>query len=385
MSQMYGVMREGNYLSHKKHHKYIRREKINGKWRYWYEDPKIQNKISQAEAQLAKEQKKAKISPLEVDAFKRDVMTDASKIQLKDLESANILPKSFDKSKYEGSVGAFFEESTHDSLNGDWLLSMENPKTGKSVTLHLTEDDVKKLARSVRNRENETDMKHSECLIFGVARGADPNMLMHKKDHLYIMKKKINGKWRYYYDKLKGTNNIYDNIKSSTYEDKKKQIMETQEWKDIVARKDPEYVRTDKDGNTRYMIDDYIMNKKHPIIDGLVDYGMGRKVTITKQNADTVIAGAKDYVKMGINAVNNIMTAGVGLLTIKLKNQQGSYDKQKREIRNKINNGIKAVNDILETYNKISSNPNLVKDPAKQMATNMASNVLSSIFNRVRR
>ena len=182
--------------------------------------------------------------------------------------------------------------------------------------------------------------------------------LMHRK-HKYIYKEKIKGKWRYYYNKAKdlitGEKNMYDNINPRTYEEKRQQIMESQEWKDIVARRDPEYVRTDANGNDVYMIDDYMMNKKHPIVDGLVDFGMGRNVTITKQSPESIMAGFKDYVKMGKRSIENIMTVGVGLLTINLKNQQGSYEQKKKELRQKIDAGKQVVSDLLDSYSQIKS------------------------------
>lgn len=197
---------------------------------------------------------------------------------------------------------------------------------------------------------------------WGIARGyvySNDDYLIHGK-HKYIWKeKKPNGKWRYYYEKTKnlitGKNNIYDNISPKTYEEKKQLIMQTPEWKRIVATRDPEYVRKDENGNDVYLIDDYMMNKKHPFLDGLVDYGMGRKITTTKQSPETVVAGIKDYIKLGARTVENIMTAGVGLLTINLKNQQGSYEKQKKELRQKVKAGMQAVSNLLDKYSKAKS------------------------------
>ena len=223
-----------------------------------------------------------------------------------------------------------------------------------------------------------------ECL-YGLERGARrlaDDELMHWK---YIKKeKKPNGKWKYYYDEVKnfvkGTNNMYDNINSRTYDQKVAEISNTPEWQEIVKNQDPEYVYTDANGKKVYDIDSYMMNKKHPIVDGLVDFGMGRKITVTKQDKNTVLAGVKDYVNMGKRTVMNIMTAGVGLLTMGLKNQQGSYDKKKREIRSKIETGKKVVNDIFDMYNKATSpttqakakaTGNLALDIGKRFLTNL--------------
>lgn len=229
---------------------------------------------------------------------------------------------------------------------------------------------------------------------FGLERGmrklADDE-LMHWK---YIKKEKIKGKWRYYYnnakDYLTGKNNIYDNINSRTYDQKRAEIENTPEWQEIVKNKDPEYTYTDMNGNLAYDIDSYMMNKKHPIVDGLVDFGMGRKITVTKQDKNTILAGVKDYVNMGKRTAMNMMTVGVGLLSIGLKNQQGSYDAKKREIRTKIESGKKIVNDIFDAYNKYSKKvtsketQDAVKNYAKDTAINMGKQFLMDLLSRRR-
>lgn len=220
--------------------------------------------------------------------------------------------------------------------------------------------------------------------IYGLERGR--NVICHKS-HKYIWKEKIKGKWRYYYkrtkDLLTGVNNPYDNINSRTYDQKKQEIMNTKEWRDITKDPNSEYLRVDANGNKYYDIDQYMVDKKHPVIDALTDYGYNRPINIQQQSAETFVAGLKDYVEMGRRTIENVMTIGVGLLTFKLKNQHGSYDAQKRELKQKINNGIQFVNDLIDTYNtykssvpsNTSSTVNDYKSIATQIATDYAKNV----------
>lgn len=187
--------------------------------------------------------------------------------------------------------------------------------------------------------------------------------LMHRH-HKYIYRKKVNGKWRYYYKPNKWE------INSSNYEQKRKEIAKEAEWQDIVKRKDPEYMYTDENGKTQFNIDKYMVNKKHPVIDALTDYGEGRKVTTLKQDSETFVAGAKDYVEMGRRTVENVMTLGVGILTAKIKNQQGSYDKKKAEMRKEAQTASKMAKSTLDNYDKASSSvSNISEDDLVRAAT----------------
>ena len=187
-------------------------------------------------------------------------------------------------------------------------------------------------------------------------RSIDP-YLSHWK---YIKRKRVNGKWKYYYNPGK-----YE-VNKKNYEKKKYELTREKEWQDIVKRKDPEYVYTNSNGETVEDFDKYLLNKKHPIIDALTDIDAGRKVSILKQDKDTAYAGIKDYIDMGINRVkrtiNLIGTLSVGYLTVTFKNQQGSYESKKEEIRDKINTEKEMINEGAKIYKESKQITNELKD-----------------------
>lgn len=127
-------------------------------------------------------------------------------------------------------------------------------------------------------------------------------------------------------------------VKKKTYKKKKEEIQNTQEWKDIVNNREKEYRRKDSKGNEYYDFDQYLVDKKHPILDALTDFGMGRKISIRKQSPETLVAGVKDYIKMAEDTVQTIAGLSIGLLTAKIKNQQGSYEEQKKKLKKQFNN-----------------------------------------------
>ena len=176
----------------------------------------------------------------------------------------------------------------------------------------------------------------------------------------YIKRKRVNGKWKYYYNPGK-----YE-VNKKNYEKKKYELTREKEWQDIVKRKDPEYVYTNSNGETVEDFDKYLLNKKHPIIDALTDIDAGRKVSTLKQDKDTVYAGIKDYIDMGINRVkrtiNLIGTLSVGYLTVTFKNQQGSYESKKEEIRDKINTEKEMINEGAKIYKESKQITNELKD-----------------------
>lgn len=128
--------------------------------------------------------------------------------------------------------------------------------------------------------------------------------------------------------------NVFD-INRYNYNDKIKKVAETDEWKAIVARQDPEYVRKNADGTTSYLIDDYVAKKKMPVIDVLDDIISERPITVNKIEKDAIVAGikAKFFGTLSIGMI------GVGAVTkallAKSKFQQGSYDDEiKRTVDN---------------------------------------------------
>lgn len=221
----------------------------------------------------------------------------------------------------------------------------------------------------------------------------DSDELYHWK---YVKREKINGKWRYYYDwdewksdaktkadaitsaTLKKSNelskgldklvtkakdifnklyddpdNMYD-INSGNYQKKLDQVKQTKEWQDIVAKKDPEYVKKNEDGSYTYKIDDYIVKKKHPVLDVLSDIIAGREVDTNEITKESTIAGLKDhaigYIRTGALALGVLST----FMTEKFKLQQGSYDDEIAELTATTDAGRKYVESTLDTVSKVS-------------------------------
>ena len=172
------------------------------------------------------------------------------------------------------------------------------------------------------------------CAIQRIDNRAD---LCHFK---YIKKVKKNGKWRYYYDR---DTNPYD-TNSYDYEKKIKEIENTQEWKDIVARNDPYYVVTDKNGNKKYLIGDYLVDKKHPELKALRDLSEGKKIKIHKITEGSVAAGLNDYVR----SAQNLIGIGATFLREKFKFSQGSYSKDIENAENSVKRGASFVSDVLK-------------------------------------
>ena len=137
---------------------------------------------------------------------------------------------------------------------------------------------------------------------------------------------------------------------------KKKEIEKTAEWQKIVKEENPEYVKKNADGSKEYLIDDYLVKKKHPTLDVIDDLGNGREISVNQIDADALAAGAKDYVD---TAVQMLGLVSYGLKT-KFKLSQGSYKEELKAASETIENGAKYCNDIYEesktTYKDLEKN-----------------------------
>ena len=141
-----------------------------------------------------------------------------------------------------------------------------------------------------------------------------------------------------YYEK-----NIYE-TGSHNIDAKKKEIEKTAEWQKIVKEENPEYVKKNADGAKEYLIDDYLVKKKHPTLDVIDDLGNGREISVNQIDADALAAGAKDYVDTAVQMLGLI---SYGLKT-KFKLSQGSYKEELKAASETIENGAKYCNDIYE-------------------------------------
>lgn len=238
----------------------------------------------------------------------------------------------------------------------------------------------------------------------------------------YIKREKLpNGKWRYYYDwdelkddakktvdkttdsvlskanevskklnsvvdKAKSAiNNFFDDpdnkfdISSSSYAKKVAEIKETKEWKDIVARGDKEYVKKNADGTTTYLIDDYIVDKKHPVLDALSDIAAGRTVSINEITKESTIAGLKDQamscLRTGMMAVSVMST----FLTEKFKLQQGSYDEQVETMMDTARDGEAYINDIMDVVANNKDKVSTLADGLLEIAKSTSDSAVTTL------
>ena len=156
-------------------------------------------------------------------------------------------------------------------------------------------------------------------------------------------------------------NNKYS-TNSFNYDKKVSQIKNTKEWQDIVNKKDPEYTKKNKDGSYSYDIDSYIVKKKHPVLNIIDDLINGRDLSVHDISAESIIAGAEDYLQAGLAYIG----VRAKVLETAFKYRQGSYQDEQMDVENTIQNGIKflnkvskayeenedSINDILDTYSK---------------------------------
>ena len=103
-------------------------------------------------------------------------------------------------------------------------------------------------------------------------------------------------------------------------------------------------VKKNADGTKEYLIDDYLVKKKHPTLDVIDDLGNGREISVNQIDADALAAGAKDYVDTAVQMLGLI---SYGLKT-KFKLSQGSYKEELKAASETIENGAKYCNDIYE-------------------------------------
>lgn len=178
--------------------------------------------------------------------------------------------------------------------------------------------------------------------------------------------KKVLNKAIDYYDE-----NIYetDNYNIDT---KKKQIELTEEWKDIVKREDPEYVKKNPDGTKTYLLDEYLAKKKHPGLDVIDDLGNWRDISINKLDVDALAAGAKDYVDTAVMMVGIVSYA----LMTKFKISQGSYKEEMKAAAQTIENGAKYCNEIYQQADVAYKD---LKDNAGKIPTNVDVKALEGI------
>lgn len=194
----------------------------------------------------------------------------------------------------------------------------------------------------------------------------------------YVKKIKQNGKWRYYYDidsfkkdvgdKIDSVwnnpDNIYD-VNANNYSEKIEAIKNSKEWKDIVARNDPEYVLENADGTKTYLLDDYLVKKKHPKIDIMDDIANGRNISVNKITVNSFVAGTKDEVNKAKRRIKLITKAVTGIFKL----AQGSYNDELREAKKTVDTTLKNA-------------ANSAKNTATNAAYKTARNTVTTSINK---
>lgn len=212
--------------------------------------------------------------------------------------------------------------------------------------------------------------------------GNKPNLIDQAKNKLQNtannIKQTVNDK-KTEVKKAFSSENMYNSNKWN-YENQKQRVTDTKEWKDIVRNKDPEYTYRDSEGKTKYNYDQYLLNKKHPILDVAQDWMMGRKASINKVTPQSLAAGLKDYHTMAVNTVNNILTVGGGITIAMLMNNQGSFEEKKQEVRKSVKEtgeAAEAAVELITTYNEANNTIdtlNKARDSLSKQATSWEEN-----------
>lgn len=182
--------------------------------------------------------------------------------------------------------------------------------------------------------------------------------------------------------------NIYD-VNRQNYDKKIEKVRASKEWQDIVARKDPEYIKKNADGSETQLIDDYLAKKKNPVLDVVDDIISGRSVSVNKIEKDAVVAGLKEQafstVTMGMIALG----VGSKLLIEKSKLRQGSYNDEIDSLYENISSGQEYVKkytsgeekvskDDVEKLMKMMENSKKVKDATELAKSVKEENVVNA-------
>ena len=219
---------------------------------------------------------------------------------------------------------------------------VDNGKQSIDNLLNKTFDNIKKSAENTVNKGIET----TEKILT-----ESPKFFNKVIAKVYEVGNKI-------YD---DPNNMYD-VNPSNYDKKIEKIKQSDEWKEIVKSGNPEYVKKNSDGSTNYLIDDYLIKKKRPLLDAVDDIVNQRPITLNKVEKDAVVAGLKQQVfgkitlgMIAVGAVSKVLTeAG--------KVSQGSYTDQINDLYTSIDNGKEYV----ETFTKTPST--VTEEDVRRMA-----------------
>lgn len=263
-----------------------------------------------------------------------------------------------------------------EKVNGKWVYTYPDDKAEKKPSLL---DKVKSLF-SKKSTDDKTASTSKAKATDTVAKGESTvNKLLTKKvettttDVNNMIKKGLDAVNKIVPAVAKTINEVNKNnkyiVNRNNREEKIAEIEKTKEWQDIVKRQDPEYVKKDSEGNVKYLIDDYIVKKKHPELDLLDDIANGRNLTLNEVTVETFSAAAADYARTGAMVLGIVSQA---LLT-KFKFSQGSYQEQEQELARLVTNGSNYVVDSLSTAKSVYDQVD------KEKLANTAKNVAEQV------
>lgn len=311
-------------------HKYVKREKVKGKWRYWYKDDLKDENSSKTETA----NKSSSTSDL-----KKWLNNAKNKVEKASTNVTTNIKKSIDKAeKIVDDMMVSTKKTVETKISNNKKkaeatkqnikIAVAKTKTGVANKIADTKDkiedkvdDTKDKIESWKQDVKETRKENKEAAVEFVKSVPDRTLGAVNKsiDKIEPAANKLiddlDEKVTDYFDK----NKYYTNSKS--IKEKREQVMKTKEWQDIVARNDPEYVKIQPDGSKKYLVDDYIVKKKHPLLDAVDDIASGRDISVNEIEKDAVLASAKEYVDTA-QQVLGIVAEG---LLLKFKVKQGSY------------------------------------------------------------
>lgn len=322
-------------------HKYIKREWKNGKWAYTYPSDKKkplqarQTSVSSTSSSSSKgSQSKTTSSSDETARLPIDRRTRAGKVAL-----------SVASNTHESSVKT--TERNPDPVTEPETKPKETPstKTNEKKTDWFSEAKnwvSNKLDEAGKNISNKLDEAGKNI-------AKEVNKQLQKADDF------VNSAGDFINKLLYDDPNNMLTINRYNYNSKVNEIMETKEWQDIVDRRDREYVTRKSDGTTEYKIDDYIVDKKHPVLDAIGDLMAGRSISTHEITMESTVAGLKDYgqaaIEIGMLAVG-FMTRG---LENKFKFSMGSYDDEIEQIVDTVSTGCDYINSVYSEGERIVS------------------------------
>lgn len=353
------------------HWKYIKKEKIPGKnkFRYYYDLAELKEDVRDAVGLNKPSNEGLESAKRELD-FNRNRVRVAKEQSKAWKESAKTNPESEKQAKD-------WEDDLRER-NAEYRQSVRKYDNRKQ----LYDQAVKKYAETPIGKLENLSGKIKESIKNGqkvVSDMIDKTKESIKKDAEKTIKdtvKKVDAVYN-------NPDNIYD-TNMYNYDKKIKEIEKSKEWQDIVKREDPEYVKTNEDGTKEYLIDDYLVKKKHPELDIISDLGFGRKVTVNKVTAESFVAGAKDYITSAQHLIGLYSIA----LTEKFKLSQGSYNEEVKtatkkvkdaqralttETNSKYTSAVDAYNKANNVYNQATSTANKALDTASRVTNDVSS------------